>query len=1021
MVLGACDAFDWCFDDAKDWCPDVIDMDLTRIASQVKNDVTAGLDYSNINNLTLVSTILTVHARSARTAISVAQRHLKSNPLTCPADHVTDLEKIRWLMAQQEGPIDYDANEFDEFIADQDGEALEKRDGGICKGDVVLCDNVPWFRRILEGIRKFLSKLKNKMFRSAVEPTEPLIPEEAPATPGEDPFSPEGEPRMGGDDPLNPGELEEAKYSLDKWQAKEGYEAAKQWANEAADAFEPVPEDVLPPHIGPDNSIFPPDFAEGVPPGEIPFTSERPGTPPPPGPPGANPRPPIPPTPADQEDLPPPDSPPEAPPPELPPPELPPPELPPPAAPPPSVPELPAPPIGQEAEPIGLFRAELFDSVTGTLKQLTVRPGIITEKQALTMNGVWDEGLRPYHIVDSAGDPMKMTWLKPSDFVSTPGQWAVRGEQFVREQFNNVAGSAEPVLNSLGEPLVASAQGTFMTLAPVALRPAGIGVHGVLECAAHGVGSAIGSIFDMFRPESGSPTGSVLWNPEERTLDFLKPSGSLEGNPDDYSEHDSEYDSEHFETHEPEDHDNGWETETEDSEDPEDFDNYEDNDGEYDEGEGTQTAETTAPKTTAPETTPTPPDKPIQSPTEQLSHATSATPPAAPAPEETWITEAPDATTTETKHATATSNIGTPKTGAQATATAETHLSTTAWPTNAPSTPDLEPTKTTEAPNLSTNVHETSQATETQHQPTSSPYPYPNSHLPVTFPSPTTAHDTTKAVETHTSNIYPYPDNHPDPTSTQETDAQTTSNILPFPNSHIPKTFPAPTMAHDATEAMKTQTKTWSNMYPYPENHHDQAQTTSNIYPYPDNHTPTTLATVTGSNTQKTSIATGAWPSATTITGCKSNKDCPVCNAETSCQIGDLPPECVRNALNIDNMSIAGNYTWVECVGEIWELDREEAKAWANAITLPYCISEDEWEPREMDSEHGGECWFDIEGEDFATVGESYITALLPLKCPSYRDMKDGKWDGYDDDLKDDCKKVGEVLSKPFRGKVKGF
>jgi hypothetical protein len=106
----------------------------------------------------------------------------------------------------------------------------------------------------------------------------------------------------------------------------------------------------------------------------------------------------------------------------------------------------------------------MFDPMTGTLRQVTVKPGFLTEKQALIMEELKEVGVRPYEVLDSAGKSMQTTWLKPSDFVQTQGRWAERGEQFVREQFNNVAGRMEPVLNSLGEPLVASAEGTLMTL-----------------------------------------------------------------------------------------------------------------------------------------------------------------------------------------------------------------------------------------------------------------------------------------------------------------------------------------------------------------------------------------------------------------------------------------------------------------------------------------------------------------------------------------------------------------------------
>jgi hypothetical protein len=122
----------------------------------------------------------------------------------------------------------------------------------------------------------------------------------------------------------------------------------------------------------------------------------------------------------------------------------------------------------------------------------------------------------------------------------------------------------------------------------------------------------------------------------------------------------------------------------------------------------------------------------------------------------------------------------------------------------------------------------------------------------------------------------------------------------------------------------------------------------------------------------------------------------------------------VRNAINIDNVAISGNYTWDDCVAEIWKLDRAEAKAWAVAITSPVCLTGSEWEPKYMDRGHVSECWLDVRGDKFAKVRDIWITGLLPLKCPSDRDIKDGGWHGYGEDLKDDCKKVADVLSRPF-------
>jgi hypothetical protein len=176
--------------------------------------------------------------------------------------------------------------------------------------------------------------------------------------------------------------------------------------------------------------------------------------------------------------------------------------------------------------------------------------------------------------------------------------------------------------------------------------------------------------------------------------------------------------------------------------------------------------------------------------------------------------------------------------------------------------------------------------------------------------------------------------------------------------------------------------------------------------------TPTTLSTVTTSNKPKTPTSTSITSTKLaettfnkpTLSGCQTNSDCPVCIFP--CQIGELPRECVRNAEIIQYVHHSGKYTWDDCVKEIWKLDRVEAKAWANAITLPYCVSENEWEPRDFDKEHGGECWLDIRGDKFAKVKDIWITGMLPLNCPRYVEA-----------LKNDpeCGHAIDVLSKPWK------
>ena len=282
-VFGVCDAYEWCYKNATEWCPDIISSTLTRIASQVKTDVMAGIDYNNVNNLTLLSSMLTVNARSTRIAISAVQSLMNSSSLTCSADGAEDLERIRWLMSQQEGPIDYDADTFDDYFAEPEGEALEKRAGNACNGDVVLCDSIPWLRRFFEGAQKLLSKFKSKTLRSAIEelPAElrgifrpkPLTPEEL-----------ELEPALEEDYVKFKQWWAGPKKGMEEMETRGGVETVEEWLDEVPERFEEVPPDFLQEPGAPEPFYPPPSIppAEGVPPGRVPLVPNRPGTPPPP-------------------------------------------------------------------------------------------------------------------------------------------------------------------------------------------------------------------------------------------------------------------------------------------------------------------------------------------------------------------------------------------------------------------------------------------------------------------------------------------------------------------------------------------------------------------------------------------------------------------------------------------------------------------------------------------------------------------------------------------------------------------
>ena len=257
-------------------------------------------------------------------------------------------------------------------------------------------------------------------------------------------------------------------------------------------------------------------------------------------------------------------------------------------------------------------------------------------------------------------------------------------------------------------------------------------------------------------------------------------------------------------------------------------------------------------------------------------------------------------------------------------------------------------------------------------------------------PETTTAPEATTAAETTAPT--PNTATATQGTATSKVDTPHTSEI--DAPEDLPTTSPAPTRAQETmTDTTHEKTCTHAGPYPYPDNY--CPHTAKNVYPYPDKHTPTTpttLSTVTTSNKP-------------TLTGCQTNSECPVCIFP--CQIGELPRECVRNARNIPYVHNSGKYTWDDCVKEIYKLDRAEAKAWANSITFSYCVSENEWEPKEFDKKNGGECWIDIRGHEFAKVKDVWITGMLPLKCPRY--VEGSKNDP-------ECGHAIDVLSKPWKG-----
>ena len=846
-MFAGCDAYDWCYKDEQEWCPDVIDTTLTSIASRVKNDVT-GFDYNSVNNLTLLSTVLTVYARSSRIAISEAQHVMTAGPLTCSADRVTDLEKIRWLLAQQEGAIDFDADTFDEYFTEQDGAALQKRAGRVCNGDAVMCDNVPWIRRLLRGARNLLSKFKNKMLRSALEEAVEKVVEEpgrglfepAPPTPEEAELQP----------PLNENE-----YVFKKWwqgpkDGKPGVQSVEEWLDEVPDSFPEVPPDVLEQPGAPDPITSPPDIwrgdipknvNDGVPPHDL-TPWDRPGTP---EPPSDNPiisphpeRPPIDPIePIPPHQMP---NPPERPP-----------SPPPTGEPPPRIPELP--------EGMELYRAEIYSDALHTFRQLTLTPNTVKTVPGHLM----DLGLRWFDVLDSHGRAYKTKLLDPTEFIETPGEWeslpgseggsggggggggGVGGIQveWIRQPFGFIKGQMEPILNSVGEPLVASAEGVFMDLAPVAGNMASSGVHQGVDL--------LGSLFQVFRPEGSSASGeTVIWNPRSGSVRVHTPSSSSEDAPDHTGDEQSDDDgdenkSEHSETDESKDHDDADKDKSEKSEDTED---------KSDEDEDHQTAETTAPETTAPEATAHETTAHETTSPEKTTHRPST--PQTGAPQ----TDAPDANT-----ATATRGSAAPGTDAS-------HPAKTDSPDNATPSSHLPTFQNSGVPSTeqtSTKIDAHDNATPKSHRPTfhtpavsstnpvsaktdgpdtATPSSHPLTPQGSTIPSATAILVTITSKTTISMAGWSKPVDSTKLVISEPSEPTVSSNPYPYPNQHLtdkwpgpdlPMTFPAPTKA----QSTMTNKQTTSQVYPYPDNYHQTPQAHGKtcdhgVYPYPDNYCP---------------------------------------------------------------------------------------------------------------------------------------------------------------------------------------
>ena len=471
--------------------------------------------------------------------------------------------------------------------------------------------------------------------------------------------------------------------------------------------------------------------------------------------------------------------------------------VPPPGEPVPSPPGAPGPSVPGPApapKTANLFRLQKYDVFTDTMQQLTVTPGKGPEVAAEILRRRSKTGSSTmqllYDVLDSTGKVLRRIWEEPKNLSKMPGKWVKEGEQFVR-----MAERSVPVLDSLGEPIVASGAGALMTLEPVA-GEAAAAAGGVVGASAH----AIGGLFSMFLPEGGQPSQPLLdSDPSSGAVDIAD-SENQEGNHDgaekkpDVDTVDNSNEHKEPEGNEPkpskglDDHEQFEQTKTNlevttaqntahtpvmptPTSDPTSKSDQEEVQGSEDKLDGdtvVKTPETTAALTTVHKTMQaTEVSKQTSAlkaiPTDHKSPNGQSNGPAG--GDDSKTTSSPtsvDATTgvkqTPTQASTtdgfrgSNSKSGSPpenresKTSSSPTSTATPVKSSTQRTTIGNLESDYLVPHTLTTPTI---VHKTTQATETYEQ-TSIPYPYPNSHLPLTIPSPTMAHNATEATETQT-------------------------------------------------------------------------------------------------------------------------------------------------------------------------------------------------------------------------------------------------------------------------------
>lgn len=178
------------------------------------------------------------------------------------------------------------------------------------------------------------------------------------------------------------------------------------------------------------------------------------------------------------------------------------------------------PPTGSAAEPIQMFHRDIWEQ-TGPgrlrkfLRRETLRLAMTEqEKTELLAKGAEEAGgslsksadlltsskWLKFDILDSTGKAMRQrVWCETKDLVSTPGDWVQQGEYFVR-----MAETGVPVLDGLGEPIIASAAGALMDVMPAeeAVSVVGDAVSAGGEMLLDGAST----FFSMFFPEGGQPS-----------------------------------------------------------------------------------------------------------------------------------------------------------------------------------------------------------------------------------------------------------------------------------------------------------------------------------------------------------------------------------------------------------------------------------------------------------------------------------------------------------------------------------